>query len=529
MPEPGLLIGVAALAAVISVVLTVIILLQMRSGRDTESRALTETLRSHMEHQFQMATQAAVSREAVLRQEIERMGDRQVQSLNTLREASDETARAHRTELTDSFGKLSKSVSERLGESTDHQKGNAERLDGQMRQQTETIGKASDQLRSEVTSKFQNLSEVLKADMERMSKAQNERLEKLVETVRLGTETHDRKQAELRQALEQKFEQLRKENEAKLEKMRETVDEKLQSTLEKRLGASFKQVNENLERVHKSVGEMQTIATGVGDLKRVLTNVKARGTWGEVTLGNLLEQVLTPSQYATNVEVEPGSSERVEYAVRLPGDDEQPVWLPIDAKLPTEDYERLSLAAESGDHAAVEDASRALEKAIRKEAKSISEKYVKPPFTTDFGLMFLPTEGLYAEAIRRPGLMDSLQRELRVVITGPTTLLALLNSLQMGFKTLAIQERSSEVWRILGAVKTEFGKFEATFTKVEKKLQEAQNVIKDAGVRRRAIDRKMRDVEGMTLADAAQILSLPTPSKDDEEDDDTEDQTASLL
>ena len=241
--------------------------------------------------------------------------------------------------------------------------------------------------------------------------------------------------------------------------MRVTVDEKLQGTLEQRLGASFNTVNENLERVFRSVGEMQSIATGVGDLKRVLSNVKARGTWGEATLGMALEQVMTPEQYATNVEVRPHSGQRVEYAIRLPGDGAEPVWLPIDAKLPTEDYERLVDASERGDAEGVDEAAKGLDRAIRKAAADIAAKYIQPPHTTDFAVMFLPTEGLFAEVVRRPGLIDQLQRECRVIVTGPTTLMALLTSLRMGFRSLAIQERSSEVWQVLGGVKTEFSRF----------------------------------------------------------------------
>lgn len=311
----------------------------------------------------------------------------------------------------------------------------------------------------------------------------------------------------LRQAVDAQLSGLRRENAEKLDQMRATVDEKLTGTLEQRLGQSFALVSERLEAVHKGLGEVQTLATGVGDLKRVLTNVKLRGGWGEVQLGNLLEQTLAPHQYAANVVTAPTGSERVEFAIRLPGaGDGRTVWLPIDAKFPMEDYERLQVAAEAGETGAVEAAARALEGRIRASAREIAAKYVHPPQTTDFAILFLPTEGLYAEVIRRAGLIDELQRLNRVVIAGPTTLAALLTSLQMGFRTLAIQERSSEVWQVLGAVKAEFGKFGPILEKVKKKLQEATNTIEQAGVRERAIVRKLTAVESLPTLPTASLL-----------------------
>ena len=291
--------------------------------------------------------------------------------------------------------------------------------------------------------------------------------------------------------------------------MRATVDEKLHKTLEKRLGESFKQVSGQLEQVHKGLGEMQNLAIGVGDLKKVLTNVKTRGTWGEMQLGNLLEQILTPEQYAQNVITKQGSAERVEFAIKLPGRDThdgKTVWLPIDAKFPKEDYERLVEASERADADAVEQAAKQLELRIKAEAGDIRDKYIDPPNTTDFGILFLPTESLYAEVLRRNGLMETLQREFRVVVTGPTTLAALLNSLQMGFRTLAIEKRSSEVWAVLGAIKTEFGKFGGIIEKVQKKLQEASNVIDTAATRTRTIERKLRTVEGLPTNEATALL-----------------------
>jgi DNA recombination protein RmuC len=312
----------------------------------------------------------------------------------------------------------------------------------------------------------------------------------------------------LGEALEQRLGRLQEGNEAKLEQMRATVDEKLHATLEQRLGESFKQVAERLEQVHRGLGEMQTLARDVGALNRVLTNVKTRGVFGEVQLAGLLEQVFTPEQYATNVATVPGSNERVEFAIRLPGQraDGAPLWLPIDAKFPREDYERLLDAHERADAPAMELAAKAIETRLRLEARSIREKYLAPPHTTDFGILFLPTEGLYAEALRRPGLLEALQREHKVMLAGPTTLLATLTSLQMGFRTLALEQRSAEVWEVLGAVKTEFGKFGEVLAKTKKKLEEASNTIEQAEVRTRAMTRQLRSVEALPEGRTAQLL-----------------------
>lgn len=301
----------------------------------------------------------------------------------------------------------------------------------------------------------------------------------------------------LRGAVEQRLERIQKDSAEKLEQMRKTVDEKLHETLDKRLADSFKTVSERLEQVHKGLGEMQVLAAGVGDLKKVLSNVKNRGVLGEVQLAALLEQVLTREQYETNVATRPGSRERVEFAIKLPGagGENSVVWLPIDAKFPLEDYEKLQQAQDAADPLAVEAAAKALEARIKFEAKSIVDKYVEPPATTDFALLYLPLEGLYAEVLRRPGLLDTLQREFRVTLCGPTTLTALLNSLQMGFRTLAIEKRSSEVWVVLGSVKTEFGKFAEVLANTKRQLQTVANSIDQAEVRTRQIERKLRDVE----------------------------------
>ena len=321
------------------------------------------------------------------------------------------------------------------------------------------------------------------------------------------TDRNEQRLGELRGTLEHKLRELQAGNEAKLEQMRATVDEKLQSTLETRLGESFRLVSERLEQVQRGLGEMQQLATGVGDLKRVLTNVKTRGIYGEVQLAALLEQALTIEQYEQNVATVPGASERVEFAVRLPGTEGGgPVRLPNDAKFPREDYERLLDAQERADAAAVADAAAALERQIRVEARRIRDKYVAPPHTTDFALLFLPTEGLYAEVLRRPGLFEALQREFRVTVAGPTTLLALLNSLQMGFRTLAIEQRSGEVRQLLGAVKTEFGKFATVLERANSQLGTVQKSIEAAGVRTRAIERQLRKVEELPADDARRLL-----------------------
>ncbi|MCA6216335.1 DNA recombination protein RmuC [Ideonella sp. B7] len=318
------------------------------------------------------------------------------------------------------------------------------------------------------------------------------------------------------EAIERRLLSLQDGNEKKLEQMRVTVDEKLHATLEQRLGESFRQVAERLELVHKGLGEMQGLARDVGSLNRVLTNVKSRGVFGELQLAALLEQVMTPEQYAANVETVPGSGTRVEFAIRLPGrrDDGQPMWLPIDAKFPREDYERLLQAQDQADPVAAEAAGRALEGRLRAEARSIREKYVAPPHTTDFAILFLPTEGLYAEALRRPGLMEALQRDHRITLAGPTTLLATLSSLQMGFRSLALERRSAEVWDVLGAVKTEFAKFGEVLAKTKKKLEEASATIDSAEVRTRAMARKLKGVEQLPDAQARQLLGSEADGSD---------------
>lgn len=323
------------------------------------------------------------------------------------------------------------------------------------------------------------------------------------------SQTNEQKIEQLRKTVEERLHLLQQDNAQKLELMRATVDEKLTSTLEQRLGESFKLVSDRLELVHKGLGEMQSLASGVGDLKKVLSNVKTRGMWGEIQLGNLLEQVLTPDQYATNVITKVGSSDRVEFAIKLPAKDgnEGIIYLPIDAKFPMEDYERLMDAQDQVNLPRIEEMGKALEYRIKTEAKTIKEKYIDPPHTTDFGILFLPVEGLYAEVLRRPGLCEMLQRDYKVVITGPTTIAALLNSLQMGFRTLAIEKRSGEVWNLLSAVKTEFGKFVEILEKTQKKLQEASNSIDNATKKSRTIERKLKSVQSLPIEETTALLA----------------------
>ena len=353
--------------------------------------------------------------------------------------------------------------------------------------------------------------------LERMSRNIDEKLQDYDRQMTRVTRTLDEKLAvneqrlnEMRRTLDENMVRLQGENEKKLEQIRVTVDEKLNSTLDKRLGESFRTVSERLEQVYKGLGEMQNLAAGVGDLKKVLTNVKTRGVWGEVQLASLLEQYLAPGQYDVNVAVKPGSAERVEFAVRLPGrgDGDQVVYLTIDSKFPMEDYRRLMDASEAGDKDGTDAATAALVAAIKNEARRIHSKYIDPPHTTDFAIMFLPVEGLYAEVLRQNGIVEWLQNEYRIVVTGPTTLLALLNSLQMGFRTIAIEKRSSEVWELLGAVKTEFGKFAVLLDKTQKRLRMASDSIEDAARKTRTIQRKLSGVQALSEPDSKRLIDL---------------------
>jgi DNA recombination protein RmuC len=353
-----------------------------------------------------------------------------------------------------------------------------------------------------------------------LQKSLNESMKNLETKIAELTDSNAKKQTEMQQTLQTEIDKMRKGNEEKLEKMRETVDEKLQGTLEKRLGESFKLVSDRLEAVQRGLGEMQTLANDVGSLQKVLSNVKSRGGWGEVQLERQLEDVLAPSQYEKNVKIKPNSNDLVEFAVKLPGRAEgEYVYLPIDSKFPQEDYERLQAAQDSGSAEDVATAAKAVEKAIRAQAKLISDKYLHAPISTDFAIMYLPTEGLFAEVVRRPGLTSDLQNNYRVLVTGPTTLMSLLNSLQMGFKTLAIEKSASDVWKVLGAAKTEFNKYSVVLDKLAKQLETAQNTVSEAGVRTRAVSKSLSKVEELEVGiSSAEILGLPLAGEAEDED-----------
>ena len=396
-------------------------------------------------------------------------------------------------------------VSGRDGEKTE------EIIRTEFRESRDEAMQSARSLREEVTTAQKSANDTVIQAVGEINQSQRESLAAIEKRVRGLSETNETRLGGLRDTLDSKMKALQESNDRKLDQMRQTVDEKLQSTLEKRLGESFQIVSERLEAVQRGLGEMQNLATGVGDLKKVLTNVKARGTWGEVQLGAILEQLLTPDQYEKNVKVRPSSGELVEFAIRLPGTGSEAntnVWLPIDAKFPQEDYQRLVNATESVDTDAVEQSLKALTRAIENSARDISEKYIEPPATTDFAILFLPTEGLYAEVLRQPGLIEKLQDAYRVVVAGPTTLSAILNSLRMGFRTLAIEKRSSEVWQVLAAVKTEFGRFGEVLDKVKKQLETASGTIDQTGVRTRAMERKLRDVEALPESESKELLQL---------------------
>ena len=368
------------------------------------------------------------------------------------------------------------------------------------------------------TSAKNNREEATASRLE-LQKSLTESLRNLETKISELTDSNAKKQQEIQNTLQSEIEKLRKGNEEKLDKMRETVDEKLQGTLEKRLGESFKLVSENLEAVQRGLGEMKNLATDVGSLQKVLTNVKSRGGWGEVQLERQLEDLLAPNQYAKNVKIKPDTNDVVECAVKLPGRaDGEHVYLPIDSKFPQEDYERLQLAQESGTPEEIANATKAVEKAIRTQAKLISDKYLHVPVSTDFAIMYLPTEGLFAEVVRRPGLTSDLQNTYRVLVTGPTTLMSLLNSLQMGFKTLAIEKSASDVWKVLGAAKTEFTKYAGVMDKLAKQLETAQNTVSEAGRRTRAVQKTLKDVEGLELTAPTDLLAIPLATDLDDEE-----------
>ena len=399
-----------------------------------------------------------------------------------LRNAINESARGGRQELIQTLGTFQQSLVQQSAEAT------------------RTQNSQMDAFAQQLSLLQKTLSDTLTLQVQQLSEANARRL------------------TEMRGTLETQLAQLQQSNAAKLDEMRQTVDEKLQTTLQARLGESFKQVADRLEQVHKGLGEMNTLAQGVGDLKHLLTNVKTRGMFGEAQLASLLEQVMAPDQYAAQHATRPGSKNRVDFAIKLPGrsDDGQHVWLPIDAKFPNEDYERLLEAQSKADAVQAELCSKALEARVRLEAKSITEKYVEPPYTTDFAILFLPTEGLYAEVLRRPGLIESLQRDFRVTLAGPTTLMAMLNSLQMGFRTLALEKRSSEVWQVLGAVKTEFGKFGDVLARVKEQTQSVLNTLDKAQTRSNVMHRALRQVEALPEGQVPGLLPNEVEESDGE-------------
>lgn len=390
------------------------------------------------------------------------------------------------------------------------QSDSAKKTEFQIQALQNNLEKIERSFREQLAQGRQEQGEQSKSQREEISKSVNEFSQLMFQQLKGLTDMNTTKLESIRTVVEKKLTELQTDNSQKLEQMRATVEEKLQGTLEKRLGESFKLVSDRLELVHKGLGEMQTLAVGVGDLKKVLSNVKSRGTWGEIQLGSLLEQILSPEQYDKNVRTKPRSLEVVEFAVKMPGRsseaDSPPVWLPIDSKFPHEDYLRLVDAQERADPEAAEVAGKALEERIKQSARDIQSKYLSPPNTTDFGVMFLPTESLYAETLRRPGLVEHLQSKYRIVVAGPTTLAALLNSLQMGFRTMAIEKRSSEVWQLLGAIKTEFGRFGEILDKVQKKLHEASNTIDDASSKSRNIEQRLKKVEQMPTEIAQSLL-----------------------
>ena len=470
-----------------------LVLLLLRS-RERQDAALA------LAPQFAAVDGALARQERALREE-----------LAAIRQESALEARRGREEQSEALVRLTQALGSQVGQLGQLQAQQLEVFAQQLARSRQEAAAESHQGREAQAQGLARLAESLNAQVGQFGQTQGQHLEAFAQQLAQVSQALDQRFEQLRQVVEARLVALQADNAGKLEEMRKTVDEKLHATLEQRLGESFKLVSDRLEQVHRGLGEMQTLAAGVGDLKKVLTNVKTRGSWGEVQLSNLLEQILTPEQYATNVITRPRSNDRVEFAISLPGKGDgladAPVWLPIDAKFPIEDYQKLQDAQERADAAGVEEAAKALENRLKLEAKSIREKYVEPPHTTDFALLYLPIEGLYAEALRRPGLAEMLQREYRVSLSGPTTLTAMLNSLQMGFRTLAIEKRSSEVWSVLGAVKTEFGKFGEALAATKKKLEQATNSIGAAEVRTRQIERKLKSVEALPSGEAYGLLS----------------------
>ncbi|UKE47268.1 DNA recombination protein RmuC [Xanthomonas cerealis] len=509
--DPHFLILAGLLCAVLVLLLAVLL-------RRTDHTALEQVLREEqrsgrgeLREQLDSLARQQDARSEGFARHLADLSTRTDQRLDLLREALSEDARRGRSEAGAAQQRVAELLNQRLVE---------------MRSQLDAFGQQQSELIARIDAHLTALRETLVEDARKSRVEGAESQQRFADTLgqRLNEliQRNEQRIGEMRSTLEERLKELQADNAAKLEQMRGTVDEKLQTTLNTRLDASFKLVSERLEQVQRGLGEMQQLATGVGDLKRVLSNVKNRGGWGEVQLENILEQTLTQEQYARGVRVRPERNEAVDFAVRLPGrgHEDTPVWLPIDSKFPREDYERLLDAQELGDAEQVLAMGAQLERAIRVQAKSISDKYIAPPHTTDFAVMFLPTEGLYAETLRRPGLADLLQREHRIVIAGPTTVTALLNSLQMGFRTLAIEKRSSEVWGVLAAVKSEFGKFAGILEKAEKQISTVGKSLGDASRKTRTIERRLRGVETLADAQFTPSLDLELPVADADADED---------
>ncbi len=483
----------------------------MEQGNERLERELRQELAESARSNRQEVSQTLGHMQSALLQQVSESTRSQLQQLDSFAQQLAQTQRTVHDTLHQQLGQMSESNQQRLLEvrgTLDQQIGQLSEGNTRQLEQVRTL--VGETLQARLGENAQLLQQQLQGVQGSLNGMQQQLSDTLAQRLEALSESNARRLQEVRATLETQMAQLQQSNAVKLEEMRQTVDEKLQTTLEQRLGESFRHVAERLEMVHKGLGEMQTLAQGVGDLKHLLSNVKTRGMFGEAQLEALLEQVFSPEQYAAQVQVHPGSRHAVDFAIRLPGkgDDGQPLWLPIDAKFPNEDYERLLAAQQRADAEGAELAARQLESRIRLEARNIQERYVAPPHTTDFAILFLPTEGLYAEVLRRPGLMESLQRDHRVTLAGPTTLLAMLNSLQMGFRTLALEKRSSEVWQVLGAVKTEFGKFGDVLAKVKKQTQTVLNSLDQAEVRNRAMHRALRGAEALPGDAAQELLGL---------------------
>ena len=501
-----------------------------KPSNDLNAEQISQLLRNESDRTRQIGDEQA----RALRQEItDNLRGFQETTLKLFRELSDSLA-ADVTEFGNRLDKGIKAIDERTAgissqldqgmtrmgdEATRNRDTLRQTIEARLDSAAEKQGGAAKNLREEMTGSFQKLGSTVSDILTQLSQQQKERLEQVTAALSALSEKQERDQEALRHAVEVRLDAIRTESATKLEEMRRTVDEKLQSTLETRLGESFTRVVEQLERVHKGIGEMQTLAAGVGDLKRVLSNVRVRGTFGEVQLAMVLEQFLSPEQYIKNAQVKENSQERVEFAIKLPGREaEGDLLLPVDAKFPQDDYERLLVAAELGDGEAVMAAAKDLENRIKLFARTIRDKYIAPPRTTDFAILYLPTEGLYAEVLRRPGLFEQLQRDHHVTLTGPTTFTALLNALQMGFRSLSIEKRSSEVWQILGAVRGEFVRYNEVVDRLSKQLNTAAKSVETLGMRTRAMNRKLRNVESLPEA-TAEILIGPAVLDVEEEEE----------